>query len=247
MLDLLRQLVEINSGTENRDGVWAVQNLFAQGLNKAGFETQWVENPQGASGPLLLAKRGVTTNNPTVTLVGHADTVFEISHPFQRFTLRPDGKTATGPGIIDDKASLLVGLEACRIFFERYPRSPLGIQFVVSPNEETGSPGFHSFFHALSKRTQLVLGLEPTLDNGDIVVERKGGRWYKIDVTGKEAHAGRGHHLGINAGHELCIKLDKLQRLTDYKKGLTVNPGVISGGTKPNVVCDHALVKVDVR
>jgi glutamate carboxypeptidase len=94
----------------------------------------------------------------------------------------------------------------------------------------------------------VVLGLEPATDEGDFIVQRKGGRWYEINITGKEAHAGRAHHLGINAGHELAIKVDRLQKLTDYERGNTVNLGSFEGGNgKFNVVCGQATGRVDVR
>lgn len=250
MLTQLREWVDTNSGTRNRSGVLRIQQSLGQLLEAEGFGLEWIENPNGASvsGPLLVARRDVGEKNPVVSLVGHADTVFEADHPFQKSAISADGKTATGPGIIDDKGSLVVGLEAVRKYLAVAASHGMGLQFVVSPNEEIGSPGFHAVFQKLSKRSCAVFGLEPSLDNGDIITRRKGGRWYEIAVTGKEAHAGRAHHEGVNAAHELAVKLDKLQNLTDYKRGMTVNIGSLEGGHgKFNIVCGHAVGRIDVR
>jgi glutamate carboxypeptidase len=247
LLEWVERLVTINSGSGNREGVLAVQREVASRLQSLGFAIEWRENPDGPSrsGPLLLARYGAATGRPIATLVGHADTVFEPNHPFQRF--HRDGELAHGPGIIDDKGSLVVGIEACRLFLERVPRGA-GILFVCSPTEEIGSPGWHPVFRELARESQVVFGLEPATDDGDFITKRKGGRWYEIHVEGREAHAGRAHHRGINAGHELAIKVDRLQRLTDYRRGDTVNLGSFEGGNgKFNVVCGHAIGRVDVR
>jgi glutamate carboxypeptidase len=94
----------------------------------------------------------------------------------------------------------------------------------------------------------LVLGFEPSLPDGSIIESRRGNRWYLIRVKGKEAHAGRAHQDGINACHELAIQLDRLQRLTDYSRNVTVSIGHMTGGQdKYNIVCGSAEAKIDAR
>lgn len=249
-LDWVRQVVDINSGTRNQAGVLEVQRHVASSLTALGFRVEWIDHPQGKaiSGPLLLATKESAPQAPWATLVGHADTVFEPDHPFQKFSLAADRETATGPGIIDDKASLAVGIEACRRFAQTGRAAELNLRFLCTPTEEIGSNGWHELFHTYSRASRVSFGLEPAIDSGDFIVERKGGRWYKLEIEGKEAHAGRAHHLGINAGHELAVKIDRLQKLTDYRRGNTVNLGSFEGGGgKYNVVCGHAVGRIDVR
>lgn len=250
LLGRVGELVTINSGTRNREGVLGVQRRLARDLETMGFQLEWKIHPEGesASGPLLVGRWNAHSRAPVVTLVCHADTVFELDHPFREFVVSQDGKVATGPGIIDDKASIVVGLEGCRRFLETARRNGIALQWLCSPSEEIGSPGWQPVFRDLSKASSVVFGLEPAADDGGVIVQRKGGRWYKVDVTGKEAHAGRAHHLGVNAGRDLAIKIDKLEKLTDYDAGSTVNLGSFEGGGgKYNVVCGHATGRFDVR
>jgi glutamate carboxypeptidase len=119
---------------------------------------------------------------------------------------------------------------------------------VSSPNEELGSEGFIDFFKTLSKDSFLVLGFEPSLDNGSIIAKRRGNLWYDIETTGLEAHSGRAHKDGINAALELCLKLTEIQKLNDYEKDTTINIGHIEGGKdKYNVVCGWANAKLEAR
>ena len=123
----------------------------------------------------------------------------------------------------------------------------MGIRLICSPTEEIGSPGFQEFFKKQSATSEIVLGFEPSLEDGSIVESRRGNRWYHIHVHGKEGHAGRDHKHGVNAAHELAFKMVQLHQLTDYNRNLTVSVGQISGGTKYNVICGNAEAKVDVR
>jgi glutamate carboxypeptidase len=243
-------LVAINSGTRNREGVLAVQRRVAADLEAMGFRVEWKSHPEGdaASGPLLVGRWNADGNAPVVTLVSHADTVYEPEHPFRALTVSPDGAVARGPGILDDKGCIVVGLEACRRFLQSERSRAVALQFLCTPSEEIGSPGWHGIFRELSEASSAIFGLEPATEDGAVIVRRKGGRWYRVEVQGQEAHAGRAHHRGVNAGHELALKIDKLERLTDYARGTTVNLGSFEGGgEKYNVVCGHAVGRFDVR
>jgi glutamate carboxypeptidase len=83
------------------------------------------------------------------------------------------------------------------------------LRFISSPNEETGSPGFKEMLKEMSSGSFMALGFEPALDEGAIITGRKGVRWYQIDVKGRDAHAGRNHRFGVNAGVELAGKISK--------------------------------------
>lgn len=246
---LLKKLVDINSNTSNIEGVNRVQSLIKQELRSLGFSTSLIDNPLGPklSAKFLIGERKGIVGKSFITFVTHADTVHGLDSSFQKLKLNKAQDTATGPGAIDDKGGIVVALSGIsKYLFET--KNPLPLRFICSPSEEVGSTGFEALFMKISKDTEIALGFEPALDDGSIINGRWGNRWYHIIVEGRKAHAGRAHEYGANAAHELAIKLDKLQRLTNYQKMQTVSIGSIEGGDKKfNVVCDHAEGRIDVR
>lgn len=256
-LDLLKSWVSISSGSADVAGVGDVQKKIAEELKSLGFQVVFVPNPDGAlkSGPLLVAELAPDAKTPVadraITLLAHADTVFEKLNPF---TLSEDGKIARGSGVADDKGGIVVGVSALREFLAAGGKGAAArerrhaIRFLVTPSEETGSNGFREKLRDYSKRSAFTIGLEPARENGNIVSARKGARWIEVTVTGREAHAGVDHAAGVNACHVLAQKLDALQKLTDYKTGTTVSIGHIEGGKdKYNIVCGTARAKIDSR
>ena len=226
--EFLKELVGISSGTSDVAGVNQVQEKIAEKLRSLGFSVELKDNPspEEKSGRQLVATlKGADPRY--ISLIGHADTVFEKLNPF---TVSPDAKIAKGSGVSDNKGGVVVGLSALGTFLGKISSPPhFSMRVIVSPSEETGSNGFDDALKRYASNSVIVLGLEPARENGAIVISRKGARWYTIHVTGKEAHAGVDHESGVNACHELAIKLDKLQGLTDYKKGNTVSIGRIEG------------------
>jgi glutamate carboxypeptidase len=240
---LLQKFVAISSGTGDIGGVKAVQDLVAEQLRAMGFSVEFRPATDGSKRVLLEATLN-GTDPRFITFVGHADTVFEVPNPYVKSL---DGKIAKGSGVADDKGGLVVGLLALKDFLAK-GKPKFSLRFVVSSAEEIGSPGFQDEFKRLGKDSTLVIGLEPALPNGSIISSRKGVRWYDIQVAGKEAHAGVDHASGLNACWELSRKIDKVQSLTDYKKGSTVSVGHMGGGKdKYNIVCGLASAKIDVR
>jgi glutamate carboxypeptidase len=243
----LSELVNINSGTQNFAGVNQVQQKMGQWLQSLGFTVEYIKNPDGEiSGDLLIANYLGTTTQ-TVTLVMHADTVFEPSSNFQKMQIVSDA-IASGPGVVDDKGGMVVAFAGLKQFLAKNPRPKFSIRVVSTPNEEVGSTGWIKMFRQFGENSFMVLGLEPSQDNGNITHARKGNTWYDIRVTGKESHAGRDHKDGINACAILSEKLALISKLTNYKKEETVSIGHMSGGQdKFNIVCGHAHAKVDTR
>jgi glutamate carboxypeptidase len=243
----LESLVKINSGSENIGGVNQVQEIAKGWFTELGFKVELIANPEGEkkSGKLLEATlKGESSK--FVTFVMHADTVFEPSSPFQKIIELDDNKLR-GPGVIDDKGGIVVTYLALKEFLATNSKPKYSIRILVSPNEELGSPGFGNMFKKYSTDSFMVLGIEPSHENG-IVHSRKGNIWYEIEVTGKEAHAGRHHEDGINACQILADKITQLEQLTDYKTGVTLSIGHMEGGQdKFNIVCGKAKAKLDVR
>lgn len=183
-----------------------------------------------------------------ITFIIHADTVFERFSGFTTYQISADGKTAKGPGVIDDKGGIVVLLSGLKDYLNKKNIPEYSLRIISSPGEEVGTPEFLPLFKKYSGDSILALGFEPCLDDGSIIDGRRGNRWFNIKVIGREAHAGRAHKDGINACWELSKKLDSISKLTDYSNDLTVSIGHIEGGKdKYNIVCGEASAKIDIR
>ncbi len=245
-LSLLETLVGMDSRTTRVEGVNAVQTLLARKLSALGFDVRRVPNPTHTSGDLLLAFRpGVL--DETLTLIGHADTVLGPSSVHGFHHDRENGR-ATGPGIIDNKAGLVVMLSGLRRYFAQGGKPRRNLQVVISPNEEGGSAGFLPLFNQLGTSSLLNLGFEPALPDGSLIGSRNGNRWYKVQVEGIPAHAGRFGSPHLNAFHEFALSLGALHFLNDEAAKVRLNVGSLSAGTGHyNVVCGKVEAKIDAR
>ena len=179
-------------------------------------------------------------DSPHVLLLGHVDTVFAAgttgTRPFRR-----DGDRATGPGVFDMKAGLLIGLEAVAALADTSR-----VAMLVTGDEEIGSVTSRALIEELALRATAVLVLEPSLD-GAFKTSRKGGSIYDLVFTGLAAHAGLEPEKGCNALSELARWTLDVPALADPEAGTTVTPTQARAGTANNVVPDHAVLTVDVR
>ncbi len=180
-------------------------------------------------------------------ILGHADTVWPIgtikSMPFRRTKGR-----LHGPGVFDMKAGLAFFLYAMQALAELNIPVPREIVLLVNPDEETGSKASRATTEALAKQSDAVIVLEPgTGLEGKAKTARKGIGAYTLKVRGIASHAGVDFEKGSSAVLELARQLEVIARFTDLKRGITVNPGVISGGTRSNVVAAEASAEIDIR
>lgn len=243
-LELLKEFTALDTATLNKAGVDQAQNRTSEILQELGFAQKLITGEERFS-HLIVAERAGRKGNEFITLVTHTDTVLGFDHEFR---LDLPGNKAFGSGVIDNKGGLVVGLSALRRFLSAHPETEYSLRFICSPNEEMGSIGFTDLFRELGRDTRVGFGLEPALDNGSIIHQRRGNRWYNVTITGREAHAGRSYGQHGNAAHDLASKIHRLSRLTDYKKHLSVNVGHVSGGRdRHNIICGTAMAKLDVR
>ncbi len=250
-LALLEELTRTHSGSHHAAGVDRVQELLAKRLRAIGLQVRLVPNPDPSvsSGSLLIAT--LAGESPrTVDLLTHADTVEPGQGPDSAFQLDLTAGIAIGPGVMDDKAAQVMALEAIQKLVDSLGgnRPARTLRFISSPSEELGSPGFAPLLAQLGQEADLVLGLEPALDGGDLIESRRGNRWYRIQVEGREAHSGRGHRHGINAAHELVRKLARIQELGDTANDVTVSVGSLRTRRDTyNVIPGQAEAKLDTR
>lgn len=178
--------------------------------------------------------------------MAHMDTVFEDGTAARRpFTL--DGSRASGPGVCDDKAGILAGLTALEVLRDAGWDDCAEVVFLLTPDEEIGSPASRSVTERLAASADHALCLECARENGDLVIARKGIAELHITVTGRAAHSGIEPERGANAALAAAHLLIDLQALNGRWDGVTVNVGTVRAGQRTNIVCPEAELGVEVR
>jgi len=245
LVALLTRLVEIESPTTDKAAVDRVGALVAGELRQLGAEVTVHERAD--AGNHITGRWDPTGQDKIGILVMcHMDTVYSLGTLARQPCHQMDGRLM-GPGTMDMKGSIAMLLTALRAFREAgaWPARPITALF--TSDEETGSDTSRELIESLARRAELVLCLEPCLPDGSLKTWRKGVGDFEITVSGKAAHAGADHERGRNAIEELAQQIIAIQKLTDYKQGTTVNVGVVRGGTRSNVVPEHAWAHVDLR
>jgi glutamate carboxypeptidase len=179
--------------------------------------------------------------------LGHLDTVWAKGTLARMPCKRAQGRL-WGPGVFDMKAGVALMLFAVEAI--RATETAASGKFVVQLNsdEEVGSPSSRPYTEAEAKRSRAVLVAEPSFGpQGALKTARKGGGAFTIRVQGRSAHAGLDFERGVSAVVELARQIERVASWTDLKAGITINPGVVRGGTRSNVVAEEALAEVDVR
>jgi len=242
---LLNDFVSINSQSNNPEGILIAQQFISSILERFNFNIEYIQNPSVSSPPLLVAfKPGLGPE--TITFIAHSDTVNNpVKHPFK---LNLNENKIFGAGVADNKGGVIVCLSALASFLKITPNHHYNLMVVISPSEEIGSPGFHTTFHSLGNKSNIVLGLEPADPDGNIIHSRSGNRWYKVKIKGKSAHSGRFGESYTNAAHEVAGLISEFSSLNNEEKKIRVNVGSISSSTKGfNTICDEIEVKIDTR
>ncbi len=246
MVALLRQMVDIDSGSYNKPGIDAVGAVIRGFLEGHGLSVEAM--PQSRHGDCLRATiPGQASGNSggNVVLMGHRDTVFPDGEAARRaFTIR-DG-IAYGPGVADMKAGLTMN---CFILaaFARFGGAPAPLVGLFTGDEEIGSPEGRPVIEAEARQARVVFNSEPGRVSGNVVTGRKGGVFMAFRITGKAAHSGGNFTAGISAIEELARKIQAIHALTDHDRGITLNVGLVSGGQSVNTVAPWAEGQIDLR
>ena len=246
----LERLVNIDCGSYTPAGVEEVARFVAGFLTALGADVISHPDPEGRLGPTIVGTvQGSPGAGPRVLLIGHMDTVFDPGTAAER-PFRTEGGQAFGPGVTDMKSGLLTGLYGLRALVELTRDGGLPFErlvFVANPDEEIGSPSSSPHIRALAPDVDACFVLECARANGDIVSSRKGTLDLVLTVHGRAAHAGVEPEKGRSAILEAARLVRDLHALNGRWPGVTVNAGVISGGTRPNVVAERCVLEVDVR
>ena len=264
-LALLERVVNINSGTQNFDGVKEVGLVFGDELTKLGFTTRWVDGaPFKRAGHLVADHAG---SGPRVLLIGHLDTVFEKDSPFQKFE-RIDDRSARGPGIIDMKGGDVIMIAALKALQSIGVLKAMNVVVVMTGDEEDSGEPLSAARAALvtaGKTADLALGFEDgPADPKLAVTARRGTTGWEVRVKGTPAHSSQifRDDIGYGAVYEMARILNAFREKLAGEAHLTFNPGVLLGGTslefdpvqlrgtafgKTNVIAEHAVASGDLR
>jgi glutamate carboxypeptidase len=267
---LLERAVAQNSGSLNFEGVRAVGRMFQSELEALGFQTTWIEGAAWHRAGHLVARRANTAKTPAgprILLIGHLDTVFPADSPFQRFERLSDA-SARGPGVLDMKGGDVIMLLALRALHDTglLDRLPLTV-VLIGDEEDSGSPLDRARKDLLeaARWADVAIGFEDGDGNPhSAVIARRGSSGWRLTTQGTPAHSSQvwTESIGSGAVYEAARILAAFDSELKGEPLLTINPGVIVGGTsmtldsdqsrgtafgKNNVVAARAEVQGDLR
>ncbi|KIL48480.1 M20 family metallopeptidase [Jeotgalibacillus soli] len=245
MIEMLKILVEKESTTVDKklnDELGAyIAELFRQ---MTGGKTTTIQND--LYGNHIKGEFGSGTEQ--ILILAHFDTVWQKGDILEKIPFKIVDDQAYGPGTFDMKGGLVQGLYALHALKELNETLSKKVVFLFTSDEELGSPTSQHLIEEEAKKSVCVLVLEPAISTeGALKTSRKGVGMFKLSIQGRAAHAGVEPEKGLSAIHELSKQVSYLYKLTDLKKGTTVNVGTVSGGTTINVVAAEANADIDLR
>ncbi len=242
-LEELRELCAIDSDSFHKQGLDEVALLLAARMRGLGMHATIIERESWGN-DLLGVLHG--NGGANILLLGRIDTVYPVGIAAARPVL-VEGDIVYGPGVCDMKGCILSAIYAIEALVAMNYRAFGEIRFLCVSDEEINIRHCQDIMQTACENAQGALVLEAARSNGDIVSARKGHTWYKLTARGRSAHAGVEPERGRNAVIEVAHQILQFQNLNGWREGITVNPGVISGGTLPNVVPDFAQAQFDLR
>lgn len=245
-LEDLKAIVNIDSGTYTKSGVDRVGGYLQERFHDFGFTTTF-DRQQEYGDNLVATRKGNVPNGARVLLIGHIDTVLPDGDAERRpFTIsqRNGMQIATGPGVLDMKSGVLIGMYGLQLLPEANYQS---VTFICNTDEEIGSPGSKPLIEEIARQSDAVIVLEPGRAIGTVVSSRRGSGQYRVEVRGVSSHAGVEPQRGRNAIHELSYHIQAMQALNGTIPGTTNHVGVVHGGERTNVIPDYAYFDMDVR
>jgi glutamate carboxypeptidase len=245
MIEGISAWVRQESPTHVPAGVNAMMDLVEADVADAPIAVERVPGRQGL-GDTLVLRAGPRIDRPGVLVMSHLDTVHPIGTVDHDLPIRVEGDRLYGPGVYDMKAGAYLALQAFKDA-ARGDRAALPLVFLVTPDEEIGSPTTRAMIEQFGRSSAYALVTEPARDGGKIVTSRKGVGRFDVHVEGRPAHAGSRHPDGRSAIREAARQILKIENMTDYSRGVTTTVGLISGGTAMNVIPQHCRFSVDLR
>ena len=245
IVEWTRTLVEIESPTHNKAAVDRAVDYVADEVGNFAEITRYRQPEHGDH--LRIEFDIPTRADGQILGMGHLDTVWEFG-TLERMPWREQDGRLWGPGVFDMKAGVAYFVFAAKALRDLNITARRKFVVQLNSDEEIGSPTSKLFTEAEAKRSSAVLVAEPSAGlEGSLKTSRKGGGSFRIQVRGQASHAGLDFAAGASAVVELARQIERIASWTDLERGVTVNPGVIRGGTASNVVAEEAWCDVDVR
>jgi glutamate carboxypeptidase len=245
MLTVLKQMVEIESPSDNKTAVDNLGAFLAWEFERLGGKVKIF--PQKKYGDHLIAEFAGRGHGKPVLMLGHFDTVWPLG-TLANMPFRLESGRAYGPGVLDMKAGIVMMMFALRALSSIDHGEHRPVTVLLDTDEEVGSESGRPVVEKAAADCAAVLVLEPAQGvEGHLKTARKGVGNYIIRVHGRAAHAGVDFEKGHSAVVELARQVLEVAKFTELSRGITVNPGVIRGGTRTNVVAAEAWAEVDIR
>jgi glutamate carboxypeptidase len=247
MLAMLRKFVEAESPSLEKAAANHCCGIIAEEWRKHGLRVERIA--QKHRGDHLRITYWPNKSRPAgqLLVLGHYDTVYS-SGTLQTTPFRLSAGKAYGPGIFDMKAGIVQALFALQALQETNARLRKRLVFLWTSDEEIGSESSRKLIEAEARRSDAVFVLEPSFGpRGLLKTARKGVGEAALNVHGRTSHAGLAPQEGINAIHELAAQLTRIQGWNDLRRGVTINAGIVEGGTRTNVIPERARAVLDLR
>ncbi len=240
ILETLEKYVSLPSGTLDKQDVTALAKAIAADFETLGMTVTLFTGTN--MGPVVECSFG--HGKKQLMLMGHMDTVFPRAE-CQPFVI--EGDIAHGSGVCDMKGGIAVMLHALKSVLSKVDQDKYTIKVVLNPDEEVGSPESHPIILKNAQSSFAALSFEPARKGGALTCERKGVTSFTIRCTGIRGHSGANYLQCASAIQELCQRINAIYKLRDDSRDISVNIGVIQGGTAENVVADEAVAHGEFR
>jgi len=244
LLQTIGEFVEVESPSDNKVATDRMGTILAEKFAALGGRPH-LHRAEEYGDNLQIEFPGAGNRKP-VLLVGHFDTVYPMG-TLAAMPCRVDNGRLHGPGVLDMKAGIALMLSAIEALQTWEGQLPRPVTVFLVTDEEVGSYSSRKITEHLARKSAGVLVLEPAAGRGAVKTARKGVGDYTLTVAGIASHAGLDPGKGHSAILELARQIAVISKLNDLKSGVSVNPGVIRGGTRTNVVAAEATAEIDVR
>ncbi|WKK66266.1 M20 family metallopeptidase [Lutimonas zeaxanthinifaciens] len=245
MIAFLKRLVACETPSKDKSSQFQILKILETSLSELGFYT--ILFPGKKTGGYLFARPLVKEGNGIQLMIGHCDTVWKLN-TIDSMPIKEINGKISGPGIFDMKAGITQMIFALKSLQEIQAKMDLCPVILINSDEEIGSFESTTAIRRISKIARRAFILEPPLGfEGKLKTARKGIGKFVIRVRGKPAHAGLNPGEGVSAIVELSYQIQNLFQLNDFEKGITVNVGMIEGGSSANVIAEESQAVVDVR
>lgn len=245
MLGAVESLVVHESPSRDKPALDALAGRLAGRFGAIGLDVERLPNPTGGDHLRMRLGDPADARSPALVLC-HYDTVWKVG-TLAKMPFRVEGGRAYGPGVYDMKSSLVLVEYALRALRSLATRPPRPVVALFTSDEEIGSPTSRALIEGQARASAYVLVMEPPLPGGGLKTARKGVGHFTLEIEGRAAHAGVEPENGVSAIVELAHQVLALERIADPASGTTVNVGLVSGGTTPNVVPAAAVAIIDAR